>query len=309
MNKIPIIIDCDPGHDDAVALILAFAREELDVKAVTVVAGNQTVDKTLHNAKRILSFIGKHPPVAAGAARPLVRELVTAPLVHGESGLDGVDLLEPDFNEAPVSAAELLRRTIMESPEPITLVPTGPLTNIAFLFSVYPEVLSNIRQISMMGGGIATGNWNASAEFNIFVDPEAADIVFNSGLPITMAPLDLTHKALILPEEVEELRSTGGRTALLVSALIDFYSQTYRKFGFPGSALHDPCAVAWLVKPEIFSGVPYHIDIETSGKYTAGMTLADRRPWATEKPNAHVLVDLDRRAFIEMIFDTCKFFS
>ena len=309
MKKIPIIIDCDPGHDDAIALILAFAREELDVKAVTVVAGNQTVDKTLHNAKKILSFIGKHPPVAAGAAKPLIRELVTAPLVHGESGLDGVDLPEPDFCEAPVSAVELLRAVIMENPEPVTLVPTGPLTNIALLFSAFPEVLQNIKQISLMGGGIGTSNWSASAEFNIFVDPEAADIVFNCGLPITVAPLDLTHKALILPEEVEELRSMGGRAALLVAGLVDFYSQTYRKFGFPGSALHDPCAVAWLVRPEIFSGVPHHIDIETSGKHTAGMTLADRRPWTTEKPNAHVLVDLDRRAFIEMIFDACKFFS
>ena len=307
MKKIPIIIDCDPGHDDAIALILAFAREELDVKAVTVVAGNQTVDKTLNNAKKILSFIGKHPPLAAGAAKPLVRELVTAPLVHGESGLDGPEIPDPDFDEEPVPALELLRRTIMESPEKITLVPTGPLTNIALLFSAYPEVKKNIYQISLMGGGLEMGNWTASAEFNIFVDPEAANIVFNSGLPITMAGLDVTHRAMILPEEVDKLRNMGGKVPALVAGLIDFYGKFHAMQGsFAGSPLHDPCAVAWLVRPEIFSAKPYRIDIETSGVHTAGMTLSDNRPWTDAKPNALVLLDLDRQAFIDILFDACK---
>ena len=308
MKKIPIIIDCDPGHDDAIALILAFAREELEVKAVTVVAGNQTVDKTLNNAKKILSFIGKHPPLAAGAAKPLVRELVTAPSVHGESGLDGPQIPEPDFDEEPIPAVELLRRTIMESPEPITLVPTGPLTNIALLFSTYPEVKKNICRISLMGGGLETGNWTASAEFNIFVDPEAADIVFNSGLPITMAGLDVTHRAMILPEEVEQLRNMGGKVPALVAALVDFYGRFHARQGYSGAPLHDPCAVAWLVRPEIFSAKPYRIDIETSGIHTAGMTLADRRPGTDAKPNALVLLDLDRAAFINMLFDACKYY-
>ncbi|MCL2128336.1 MAG: nucleoside hydrolase, partial [Treponema sp.] len=253
MKKTPVIIDCDPGHDDAIALILAFAREELDVKAVTVTAGNQTVDKTLLNAKKILSFIGKRPPVAAGASRPLVRELVTAASVHGESGLDGPEIPDPDFDEEPVTAVQLLRRTILESPDPVTLVPTGPLTNIALLLSAHPEVKGNISRISLMGGGIETGNWTAAAEFNIYVDPHAADIVFRSGLPITMAGLDVTHKAMITDEEAEKLRASGGKVAALVADLIAFYGRLHAKQGFAGAPLHDPCAVAWLVRPEIFT--------------------------------------------------------
>jgi pyrimidine-specific ribonucleoside hydrolase len=273
---------------------------------VTAVAGNQTLDKTLLNAQKIVSYLGKQVPVAGGAAKPLVRELVTAPSVHGETGLDGPEIPAPSFPEEKAPAVELLRKTIMESPEPVTLVPTGPLTNIALLFIAYPEVKKNIYQISLMGGGLEMGNWTASAEFNIFVDPEAADIVFKSGLPIIMAPLDVTHKAMILPEEVEELRRMGGRVPAFMAALVDFYGQFHRKQGFAGSPLHDPCAVAWLVRPEIFSARPCHISVETSGKHTNGMTFADNRPWTTAVPNALVLIDVDRKAFIQMLFDACK---
>jgi pyrimidine-specific ribonucleoside hydrolase len=305
MKKLPVIIDCDPGHDDAIALVLAFAREELDVKAVTVTAGNQTLEKTLLNAKKILSFIGKHPPVAAGAARPLCRELITAPSVHGESGLDGPVIPEPDFSEEPVPAVELLRKTILECPEAVTLAATGPLTNIAVLFAAYPEVKKNIRQISLMGGGIETGNWTAAAEFNILVDPEAADIVFTSGIPIIMSGLDLTHKAMITRDEVEELRRLGGRVPVLVAEILDFFFEFHIAQGFAGAPLHDPCAVAWLVKSELFTGKPYHVDIETGGKHTAGMTLADRRPWSKAAPNVTALLDLDRKGFIRLLVDAC----
>ena len=306
MKKIPVIIDCDPGHDDAIALILAFAQEALDVKAVTVVAGNQTLDKTLRNTKKILSLIGRHPPVAAGAAKPLFRDLQTAPSVHGESGLDGPVIPEPDFTEEPVPAVELLRKTIMESPEPVTLVPTGPLTNIGILFSAYPEVKKNIRCISLMGGGIETGNWTAAAEFNIYVDPEAADIVFTSGLPIIMAGLDVTHRAMIMREEVDILRKHDGKVSLFVAELVDFFFGFHAKQGFAGAPLHDPCAVAWLVKPEMFTTRPCHVDIETSGKHTAGMTIADRRPWTEAKPNVTALIDVEREVFVQLIIDACK---
>ena len=309
MKKIPIIIDCDPGHDDAIALILAFAQEALEVKGVTVVAGNQTLDKTLGNAKKILSFIGKRPPVAAGAARPLFRNLETAPLVHGESGLDGPAIPEADFKEEPFGAVELLRKIIMESPEPVTLVPTGPLTNIALLFSAYPEVKKNIRQISLMGGGIAMGNWTAAAEFNIYVDPEAAALVFASGLPIIMAPLDVTHRAMIMRSEVERLRNLGGKVPVLVAEILDFFFEFHRSQGFAGAPLHDPCAVAWLVKPELFIAKPFHVAVETQGASTAGMTLADQRPWTSAAPNATVLLDLDREGFIRLIIDACKFYN
>jgi len=306
MKKIPVIIDCDPGHDDAIALILAFASEALDVKAVTVCAGNQTLEKTLHNAKKILSFIGRRPPVAAGAPKPMCRDLVTAPSVHGESGLDGPALPMPDFQEEPVCAVELLRKTIMESPDPVTLIPTGPLTNIGFLFSVYPEVKKNIKRISLMGGGIETGNWTSAAEFNILVDPEAADIVFRSGVPIIMSGLDVTHKAMIIPEEIENLRKLGGKVPVLAAGLMDFYFEYHKAQGLAGSPLHDPCAVAYIIKPELFVTKPYHIDIECHGKFTTGMTLADRRPWSKAAPNVTVCLDLDRKGFIDLVIEACK---
>jgi pyrimidine-specific ribonucleoside hydrolase len=306
MKKIPIIMDCDPGHDDALALMLAGAQEELDIKAVTVVAGNQTLDKTLRNAKKVLSFIGRHPPVAAGAAKPICRELQTAPSVHGETGLDGPVMPEADFKEENIPAIELMRKIILESPQPVTLVPTGPLTNIALLFSAYPEVKKNIERISLMGGGIETGNWTSAAEFNIVVDPEAAGVVFNSGLPIVMCPLDVTHKAKIMEEEIEELRNKSGRVGALAAELLDFYFEYYRKRGIKGAPLHDPCAVAYLVKPELFVTKPLRIDIECKGEYTTGMTLADRRLWTDAQPNATVCLDIDRPGFIRLLIDACK---
>jgi len=304
MKKNPVIIDCDPGHDDTIALILAFAF--LDVKAVTVTAGNQTLDKTLLNAKKVLSFIGKRAPVAKGAERPMCRALQTAPSVHGVSGLDGPVLPEPDFTEEQVSAIELLRKTITESPEPITLIPTGPLTNIGILFTAYPEIKKNIKQISLMGGGIETGNWTSAAEFNILVDPEAAEIVFTSGIPIIMCGLDVTHRAMIMQEEIEQLRNLGSKVPVLAAEIMDFYSQYHRKQGFAGSPLHDPCAVAYIIKPELFVTKSFHIDIECHGKFTAGMTLADRRPWSKADHNVVACLDLDRKGFIELIIDACK---
>ena len=309
MKKISIIIDCDPGHDDAIALILACAREELDLKAVTVTAGNQTLDKTLRNAKRVLSFIGKHPPVAAGAVKPMFRALQTAPGVHGESGLDGPFIPEPDFEEEKIPAVDLLRKIILSSSEPVTLVPTGPLTNIGTLFTAYPEVKQNIERISLMGGGIETGNWTSAAEFNIYVDPEAADIVFRSGIPIIMCGLDVTHRAMIMPDEVERLRKHGGRVPVMVAELVDYFSRYHKKQGFEGAALHDPCAVAYLVKPELFVTKPYHVDIECAGKYTAGMTLADRRFWSDATPNVLACMDLDRKAFISLLIEACESYN
>jgi pyrimidine-specific ribonucleoside hydrolase len=309
MKKIPVIIDCDPGHDDAIALILAFASEALDVKAVTVTAGNQTLEKTLYNAKRILTCIGKRAPVAAGAAKPMYRALEIAVSVHGESGLDGPALPQPGFQEEPVPAVDLLRKTILESPDPVTLIPTGPLTNIGILFTAYPEVKKNIKQISLMGGGIETGNWTSAAEFNILVDPEAADIVFSSGIPIIMSGLDVTHKAMIMKEEIEQLRNFGGKIPVLVAELLDFFSKFHDTQGFAGTPLHDPCAVAYLIKPELFITKPFHIDIECRGKFTAGMTLADRRPWSNATPNVIACLDVDRKGFIELIFEACKSYA
>jgi pyrimidine-specific ribonucleoside hydrolase len=306
MKKIPVIMDCDPGHDDAIALVLAFASEKLDIKAVTVTGGNQTLAKTLNNAKRVLAFLGKRPPLAAGADKPMFRSLEVAAAVHGESGLDGPLIPETDYKEEPVPAVDLMRRIILDSREKVTLIPTGPLTNLGILFTAYPEVKENIERISLMGGGIDAGNWSAAAEFNIFVDPEAADIVFTSGLPITMCPLDVSHKALMLPGDVEALRKQGGRVSVMVADLVDFFYRYHFTQGFAGAPLHDPCAVAALTAPELFKTTDYHISIETRGKHTTGMTFADRRCWTDAKPNATVCLDIDRPAFIRLIADACR---
>lgn len=305
MRKLPVIFDCDPGHDDAIALILAFADGGLDIRGVTVTGGNTTLEKTLNNAKKILAFIGRRPPLAAGAAKPMFRDLVTAPQIHGESGLDGPSLPLPDYREEPVPAVELMRRLITESAEPVTIIATGPLTNLGILLTAFPGVKSNIARISLMGGSLGPGNWTAAAEFNIFVDPEAADIVFSSGLPLTMSPLDVTQKAFITGDEIEALRKLGGRAPVLTAELLDFYLQSYLKRGFPGAALHDPCAVACLTNPALFTSRPCHVAVETRGTHTAGMTLGDLRPWSEAAPNVTVNTDIDREGFIKLLTRAC----
>ena len=305
----PIIMDCDPGHDDAIALLLAFASDKLDVRCVTVSAGNQTIEKTLYNTKRILTLAGVEVPVAKGTGRPLFRDLIIAPEVHGESGLDGPDLPEPSFDELPVSAVELMRKTITDSDEPVTIVATGPLTNVAALLMVYPELKEKISGISLMGGAAIGGNWTSGAEFNILVDPEAADIVFSSGLPILMAGLDVTHKALIFPKDVEVIRSMKGEVSQVVAGWLDFFYKFHEADDFVGSPLHDPCAVAYLIKPELFTTVDCFVEIETKGRYTLGKTVADIHNFTDKPVNAAVCMDIDREGFLDLLIDMLKVYQ
>lgn len=307
--KKPIIMDCDPGHDDAIALLMAFASDQLEVKAVTTVGGNQTSGKTLKNAMKILSFAGvNHVPVAPGASKPLVRELEIAPEVHGDSGLDGPELPEPTFSPSPLSALELMEKVIGESQQPITLVPTGPLTNIARLLIAAPHLKHKIERISMMGGSAVGGNWTPAAEFNIMVDPEAAQIVFESGIPITMCGLDVTHKAQIFDHEIEELRKQGGKVAVMVAELLDFFAKFHQKMGFEGCPLHDPCAVAWLINPQLFTSKKLHVDIETCGEYTDGATVVDIHGITGKEKQVDVVFDVDRKAFIKLLQDTMHYY-
>lgn len=301
--KIPVIIDCDPGHDDAIALLLAFASPLLEVKGVTVTGGNQTLKKTLNNAKRVLSFANIQTKVAKGADKPLLRALEIAPQVHGESGLDGPFLPEADFEEESIPAHVFMRQIILESPQKVVLIPTGPLTNIGLLLSLYPEVKQNIDYISLMGGSAVGGNWTPAAEFNILVDPEAAKIVFESGVPIVMAGLDVTHKALIYEEEVALFRNQGGKVSKMVAELLDFFFQFHKGGGFSGSPLHDPCAVAYVINPALFQGKPYRVDIETQGEFTTGQTVVDWFERTGKEKNATVLFDLDRTQFLKMLLD------
>ncbi|MGY3861085.1 pyrimidine-specific ribonucleoside hydrolase RihA [Aeromonas lacus] len=309
---LPVILDCDPGHDDAIALILALASPELKVLAVTTSAGNQTPDKTLNNALRILTLLGRDDiPVAAGAPKPLARELIIADNVHGESGLDGPKLPDPAFAPQAMTGIELMARCLRESPEPVTLVPTGPLTNIALLLAAHPELKGKIARIVLMGGAAGAGNWTPAAEFNIYVDPEAADMVFKSGIPITMCGLDVTHEAQVMDEDIERVRAITNPVAQCVAGLLDFFMIYHRdpKWGFAGAPLHDPCTIAWLLNPALFHGVECRVDIETLGEHTVGMTVVDRYGLTGKPANALVLLGLDRAGFIDLLVERLRAFG
>ena len=296
-----IIIDCDPGHDDAIAILMALAnKDKLNILGITTVGGNQLLHKVTQNALKILSFLDENIPVASGEAKPLTREIHTGADAHGESGMDGPILPESKYSVVSTNAVEFMYQKIRESKIKVTLVPIGPLTNIALLLRTYPEIKSNIEMICIMGGGIHTGNRTAASEFNIYVDPEAAKFVFHSGVDIVMAGLDMTNKAMIMDDERECLRGKG-MVSNFVSELLDFYSIAGKRFGFEGSSLHDPCAIGYLLRPDLFEGKRYHVDVETQGELTRGMTLADVRPVPEKEANAFVLLEVKRKEFVEYV--------
>ncbi|MDD3394544.1 MAG: nucleoside hydrolase [Anaerotignum sp.] len=303
MKRIPIILDGDPGHDDAIAWVLANASPVLDIRAVTSCCGNQTIEKTTYNALRICTLIDLHVPTAKGRIRPLIASAIIAPTVHGESGLDGPALPEPDFDVVDMDAVTLMAKVIRESDDPITLVPTGPLTNIAALLLAHPELKKNIKQISLMGGGVQYGNWTPAAEFNILVDPEAADVVFKSGIPIIMAGLDVTEKAMIFPEDFERIRALGNHVAIIVAEWLAFFYQFHRSLGYDGAPVHDAVAVAALIKPEIMESRDLFVQIETTGDLCKGATIADFNHVCGKEPNAKVLMGIDRQAFVDLLVE------
>ncbi len=309
---LPIILDCDPGHDDAIAIVLALASPELDVKAITSSAGNQTPEKTLRNVLRMLTLLQRQDiPVAGGARKPLMRELIIADNVHGESGLDGPALPEPDFAPQNCTAVELMAKTLRESPQPVTIVATGPQTNVALLLNSHPELHDKIARIVMMGGAMVLGNWQPAAEFNIYVDPEAAEIVFQSGIPVVMAGLDVTHRAQIHDMDIERFRQVGNPIATIVAELLDFFMEYHKdaKWGFTGAPLHDPCTIAWLLKPELFTCVERWVGVETQGKYTQGMTVVDYYFLTGNQPNTTVLLDVDREGFVDLLTERLAFYG
>ena len=294
MNKRPIIIDTDPGIDDAVAIAIALFSEELDVRLITTVAGNVSVDKVTYNTLRILKFFKKEVPVARGVAEPLILPLLDASNVHGKSGMEGFDFEEPDDHLLlPEHAVNAMYRVIMESKEPITLVPIAPLTNIALLLKLYPEVKGNIREIVLMGGSAGRGNKGVMSEFNIATDPEAAKIVFDSGLPLVMAGLDVGWKALVLREDSTKLPQLGevGRMAYCLF-------QKYRGGSMKtGLKMYDSCAVAYLLKPEMYQMEETYVDVELNGSMTKGCTLVDLKGYLGKPANAKVCMDIDQEMF------------
>jgi pyrimidine-specific ribonucleoside hydrolase len=305
-GKIPVILDGDPGHDDAIAWVLANASPMLDIRGVTSVCGNQTIQKTTYNAGRIMTLIGLDVPLAMGRVKPLVADAIIAPTVHGNSGLDGPALPEPKNQPIETDACAYMAKVLEESEEPVALVPTGPLTNVAALLLLYPHLKPKIRHIYMMGGGIQYGNWTPAAEFNILVDPEAADVVFTSGVPITMAGLDVTEKALVFPEDFERIRAVGNPVAKVVAEWLDFFYGFHRSIGYPGAPVHDAVAVAALVRPEILTMQDMYVAVETTGDYCRGATVGDPLGILKKPANARVILNIDRKAFVDLLVEAAE---
>ncbi|MCB0065301.1 MAG: nucleoside hydrolase [Caldilineaceae bacterium] len=310
-----IILDCDPGLDDTLAILLA--AKHLDVLGITTVAGNQTIDKVTTNALKIVEFADlTHIPVAKGTHQPLVKPLIHAGHIHGESGLDGPILPEPTTPLDPRHAVDFIIETVMAHDE-VTLVPVGPLTNIALALHREPRLRERIPEISLMGGGLNVGNVTAMAEFNIYVDPEAAHMVFTSGIPIKMAGLNLTRQANAMQAEIDRCRALGNRTGQIVAELLTFYAGTIQEsFGVNGGSLHDPCAVAALIEPDLIEFLPLHVAVELNGTHTYGMTVCDvrhlrgigneliqvGRPHG-QPANAQVGMRIDSERFFDLLID------
>ncbi len=305
-QKIPIILDGDPGHDDAIAWVFAHGCGLFDILAVTSVGGNQTIEKTTYNSLRVCTLIGLNAPVARGCYHPLNTEQMNAPTVHGESGLDGPALPEPAFPAEEISGIELWARVIRNCDRKVTIVSTGPLTNTAAFLLAHPELKDRIERISLMGGGCLFGNWTPAAEFNILVDPEAAKIVYESGVPILMAGIDVTEKALIKPADFERIKALNNPVSDIVWQWLEFFYQFHKTLGYEGAPMHDPCAVMVLVHPEIFTIRDFYVQIETCGDYCKGATITDWHGTLEKEPNVSCLLDLDREVFVDYLIDSIR---
>ena len=304
-----IILDCDPGHDDAIAILLAYGNPEIDLLAITTVVGNQTLDKVTRNALAVARIAGMTGvPIAAGCPRPLVREISTAAEIHGESGMDGPTLPEPNLQVDERHAVDLIIDTVMShDAHTVTLVPTGGLTNIALAVRREPRIAERVKEVVLMGGGYHTGNWSAVAEFNIKIDPEAAHIVFNESWPLVMVGLDLTHQALATPEVAAQIAAVGTGPAQFVMELLEFFGTMYKKSqGFDSPPVHDPCAVAYVIDPTVMTTRRVPLDVELTGQLTLGMTVADFRSPPPDDCTTSVAVELDHAKFWDLVTDALQ---
>jgi purine nucleosidase len=302
----PCILDCDPGHDDAVAILLAAASPALDLRAITTVAGNGTLDKVTHNARAVCTLAGiRHVPIAAGADRPLRRPLETAAHVHGESALDGPALPAPGVPLDERPAVRLMADVLEAADEPVTLIATGALTNVAALLDSEPDLVrERVREIVLMGGATGRGNHTPYAEFNVYVDPEAAERVLAAGVPVTMVGLNLTHQAIATPEVVGRLRALDTELGRVVAAWMTFFGSTYEElWGLSGPPVHDPCAVALAIDPGLVRCVDAFVAIETEGRWTRGATVVDLHDRLGRAPNARVATELDVARFWDLVLE------
>lgn len=305
---IPVVLDCDPGHDDAFAIWLAAGHPNLRLLGITTVGGNGRLVHTTHNARVVCTVAGiKDVPIAAGSDSPLVRALSPAADIHGENALGGPELPEPRVDLDPRGAFGLLRETISGSAEPVTVLATGPLTNIALLLRLYPDLAPKIAQIAWMGGSTGRGNVTPYAEFNAWVDPEAAAVVFASGVPVSMVGLNVTHQALVTPEVLDQLGAVGNATSSFAVELLKFFRDTYQRAeGMVAPPLHDPVAVALVAEPEVVRTVPTRVDVELHGRETAGATSVDLHNKLRRPTNARVALDLDAPRFWAMVEDALR---
>ena len=304
----PIIIDCDPGQDDAVALFLAMSSpDELDILGITAVAGNVPLALTQRNARMMCDIVGRADiPVFAGCEKPMVREAITAEYIHGSTGIDGVGVFEPDTPLQEKHAVDFIVQTLLDAEKySITLVPTGPLSNIGSAIEKEPTILQYVKEIVVMGGAMREGgNRSPSAEFNILVDPQAADIVFSCGRPITVMGLDVTHQVLSTRERVARIRAVGNGVAEATAGMLSFFHRyDSKKYGTEGAPLHDPCTIAWLLKPELFQTRKCNLSVETESELTMGHTAVDF--WhVTDRPhNVHWTHAVDADGFFELLTD------
>ncbi|WP_226655066.1 nucleoside hydrolase [Pseudalkalibacillus hwajinpoensis] len=306
-EKRKVILDCDPGHDDAISIILAASSDRIQIEGITTVAGNVEVEKTTLNALKVCDLLGLDVPVARGAEQPLVKVREFAPDIHGDSGLDGPQLPEvPKKQVIDQHAVDFIIERVMASDGEITLVPTGPLTNIALALQKEPAIVEKIQEIVLMGGG-TFGNWTPTAEFNIYVDAEAAEMVFNSGVPVTMFGLDVTHQAITTPAILDRIASIGSPISEFVGELLAYFTQTYKDiFGFEGAPIHDACTVAYLIDESIFEFETVRVDIETKGEFTYGTTCVDHLHVTGREPNVKFANGIDQEKFWGLLLSALK---
>jgi pyrimidine-specific ribonucleoside hydrolase len=301
----PVVLDCDPGHDDAIAMVLAAASPAIDLRAITTVAGNQTLAKTTQNALRVLTVAGRSEiPVSSGLAEPLLREPISAGEVHGESGLDGADLPEAATQAIDDHAVDVIARTAREAAEPVTLVAVGPPSNVAVAIRRYPDLVDDLERIVVMGGSLGTGNVTPAAEFNVHADPEAAAMVFDAAVPVTMVGLNVTQAARLPADRFAEVRALDNPVATMVADLLAFYLEFHReRYGWESVPLHDALAVASVADPGLIETESMAVAVETTGEHTLGATVCDRWNVTGREPNADVAVDVDTDAFLEWLTD------
>lgn len=307
MKPIPLILDCDPGHDDALAIILAAKNPALKLIGITTVSGNGGISKVTFNARRIATLVNLDLPIAEGSGKSILGAVEEATDIHGESALDGAELPEPKVELSNLHAVDLMAKLLRESAEQVTIVATGPLTNVALFLKMYPALKGKVKEIVFMGGSATRGNRTPYAEFNIWMDPEAADVVLRSGLPLTMCGLDVTHQALVTKEIFARLESMGTGVSKTIIGLLKFFAKTYDEvFEMPDPPLHDPVAVALLINRNVVKTKKVNVQVELTGSLTRGATVVDLHNKLGEQANCEVALELDFKAFWDLMLDAIE---